>query len=104
MYRHPELHQNPEVIAMPRQKNTDRASIELGQHTDGRWMWATSCCEDYKYRGYCCGAKWGNFAPTRDAALRCAVEEILAITKHAVADWAAQQLEHQQLDLFGGAA
>ncbi|WP_294138359.1 hypothetical protein [Sphingomonas sp.] len=54
-----------------------RARIELHRHTDGLWMWATGYHDDGgSGGGYRVGAKWGNFAKTRDDALFYACEEI----------------------------
>jgi len=80
--RHPDLHPSPEILEMPRSRKAS-AQIELAQHTDGRWMWAVSWLEGGSGRGYCCGAKWGNFAATRAAALDAAIAEGLGQTETA---------------------
>ena len=83
--RHPELHQNPEVIDMQMTRRAS-AKIELAQHDDGRWMWATSWAEGFSGRGYACAAKWGRFAPTRQAALEAAIAEAMEQTARASSD------------------
>ena len=97
-YRHPELHQSPEILSMPTTRNAS-AEIELGQHTDGRWMWAISWREGFTASGFCCGAKWGRFAGTRQAALNGAIEEMKAATKAEARAW-AETLVSVQRDLF----
>ncbi|MCD1620829.1 hypothetical protein K7H20_22480 [Salipiger manganoxidans] len=49
------------------------AEIELHQHEDGRWMWATGTCGG----GYKVGPKWGKFAATQQEATRYAAAELL---------------------------
>ena len=103
--RDPCLHQNPEIIAMPRTRSAD-ACIEVAQHTDGRWMWATSWMEGFSGMGYCCGVKWGKFAPSRSAAIASAVAEIMRQTESAgsecreVRAW-VNSICPAQGDLFG---
>src|SRR5690606_38100828 len=80
--RHPELHQHPEAITMPTARKA-RATIELGQHSDGRWMWAVRWHDGFSGQGYCCAEKWGNFATTRQAALDAAIAEGLEQTSQA---------------------
>lgn len=53
------------------------AAIELHPSDDGRWMWATQFTLRDSGGGYKVGPKWGRFAATRDAALRCGAEEII---------------------------
>ncbi|WP_022727266.1 hypothetical protein [Fodinicurvata sediminis] len=53
-----------------------KARIELHQHSDGLWMWATNFNLSGWGGGYRVGPKWGKFADTRDAALHHAVQEI----------------------------
>lgn len=103
--RHPSLHQNPEILTMPTTRNA-AARIELGQHTDGRWMWGLSWQDGFSGCGFCCGPKWGCFAPTREAALDAAIAQCLEQTAKANTDcktvraW-AQTLCSRQEDLFG---
>ena len=52
------------------------ATIQLHEHTDGRWMWSTSVMVESVVWGYDVGAMWGNFAASRDEALSFAVGEI----------------------------
>lgn len=54
----------------------DRAEIQLHQHTDGLWMWATAAHGTNGGYGYNVGPKWGRFAKTRDEALWLAADEI----------------------------
>ena len=54
----------------------DSARIQLHQQTDGLWMWATSFGTSQRGSGYAIGAKWGNFAETRDDALHWAIQEL----------------------------
>ena len=102
--RHPELHQNPEVLCLPITRGAS-AKIELGQHADGRWMWGLSWGEGFSGGGYCCAAKWNRFASTRDEALRAAIAEGFERTERASCDcptvraW-LETLCPQQLDLF----
>lgn len=72
--RHPDLHPNPEVLAMPATAKAN-AWIELGQHEDGRWMWGLNVFDRNQGYGFACSAKWQRFAPTRDMALRAAIAE-----------------------------
>ena len=51
-------------------------AIELAQHTDGLWMWATHTHFANGGGGYRVGPKWGKFADTRDEALWAACYEI----------------------------
>ena len=99
--RHPELHQTPEVLAFEA-STVERARIELGQHTDGRWMWATSMQGGNAGHGYACGAKWKRFAPSRGDALDNACAELAAkgYVTPRVRDWLAT-LQTPQGDLFG---
>lgn len=102
--RHPDLHQSPDRISMTAGRRA-AATIELGQHADGRWMWALSWREGFSGRAYCLAEKWGNFAPTRRAALDAAVAEGLHETRRAYSDchtvraWLTS-LNPQQPDLF----
>lgn len=67
----------PEVLEYPhRGYNFPRAEIRLGQHDDGRWMWATSFHTALHGVSYALLPKWGNFASTRDEALQGAVDEL----------------------------
>lgn len=106
--RHPDLHQNPEIISLPISRRAD-ARIEVAQHTDGQWMWSTSWHEGFSGQGYAVGAKWGNFAPSRAVAITKAVAEIMKQTESAASDcsevraWAARVCPVQG-DLFGEAA
>ena len=75
-FRHEELHPNPEILQMRMTKKLAAAEIELGEHTDGRWMWAFSWQEGFSARGFACAAKWGRFAPTREHALDAAILEM----------------------------
>ena len=54
----------------------DRARIEIHRHVDGLWMWSTDHMADMSGGGYRVGAKWGNFAETREDALFYACEEL----------------------------
>ncbi|UWQ47284.1 hypothetical protein [Leisingera aquaemixtae] len=54
----------------------DTAAIELHQHTDGMWMWATQASLGGNGYGYSVGPKWGNFAHSRADALWLAADEI----------------------------
>ena len=67
-----------EVLTLPHPRlRWARAQIELHRHTDGLWMWATGYHDDGgSGGGYRVGAKWGNFAQTRDDALFYACEEM----------------------------
>lgn len=84
------------------------AVIQLAQHIDGRWMWATNVTCGNEYRGYHVGPKWRNFAAHRDAAVTAAVDEIEeAIRRNedakAVAmirDWLTRGPAAPQLELF----
>lgn len=51
----------------------DLAALQLHEHEDGRWMWATS----HAGGGYKVGPKWGRFAETQAEATRFAAAEIL---------------------------
>lgn len=98
--RHPDLHQSPEVLRCEFGR-TERAVIEVGQHDDGRWMWATQVQTANEGRGYACGAKWERFAETRADAIDSAIEEIAA-TSYVTArirQWLAS-LQPPQVDLF----
>lgn len=101
--RHPDLHQNPEVIVMPGKYRTARTCIELAQHDDGRWMWAWTFLGDKGGQSFSCGAKWGKFAASRRKALVCAINEIRARQcSDRTCSW-LNTLEHgSQLDMFGG--
>lgn len=102
--RHPALHQNPERIEMQPTRGAE-AAIELGQHADGRWMWALSWQEGHSGSGYCLGEKWGNFAETRQSALDAAVAEGLQQTSRAYSEcrnvraW-LEAMSQKQGDLF----
>lgn len=54
----------------------ERAEIEVHQHEGGLWMWSTSHNADMGGGGYRVGAKWGNFAETREDALFYACVEL----------------------------
>lgn len=73
--RHPELHQSPKQITFKKGQHCD-AKIELGQHTDGRWMWAYSVNCGFRGEGFGLSAKWRKFAADESAALVAAVAEI----------------------------
>ena len=65
------------VLSLPHPRMAwNYADIELHQHDDGLWMWATSYCSDGAGGGYRVGAKWGHFAETRDDALYYAIAEL----------------------------
>jgi len=67
-----------EILRLPHKRLAwDTATIELHQHTDGRWMWSTGWNLDWQGSGYRVGPKWGKFAETRDDALHYAKEELL---------------------------
>lgn len=92
----------PHFVGLP------NATITLGQHDDGRWMWATDYSTTNHGAGYACLPKWGNFAATRDEALQCAVDELRKRWRNK-ADCAALQrwldtLQPQQADLYGRTA
>ena len=74
-FRHPDLHQSPEVLRVEFSK-VEGAVIEIGQHDDGRWMWATKVQTTNAGYGYACAEKWKHFAPTRSEAIASAIEEI----------------------------
>lgn len=74
-----------EVLVLPHPRYAwDRCRIELHRHTDddslpraGRlWMWSTSWQTPDRGSSYRVGAKWGQFAETRDDALFHAIAEI----------------------------
>jgi hypothetical protein len=66
-----------EVHVLPHRRLVwDVATIEIHQHTDGRWMWATGWMLDWQGSGYRVGPKWGHFAESRDDALHYAKEEL----------------------------
>lgn len=75
----------PEVFEYPHcGRNFPRAEVRLGQHTDGRWMWATSYLTANGGSSYALLPKWGNFAATHEEALQEAVDELRdRLTKHA---------------------
>ncbi|GAC1042286.1 hypothetical protein [Rhizobium sp. No.120] len=54
----------------------DRARIEIHRHVDGLWMWSTSSQTNDRGHCYKVGAKWGNFAESREDALFYACEEM----------------------------
>jgi len=62
----------------PRLHFAQLARIEIAQHTDKHWMWATSLYGGNGGRGYCVHPKWGNFTYSRLAAIDAAIEEIRA--------------------------
>lgn len=53
-----------------------QAHIEIVQHDDGRWMWATSFFADDGGASYAAMPKWGRFAPTEDAARAAGIAEM----------------------------
>jgi hypothetical protein len=53
------------------------AWIELHRHTDGNWMWSTTCSTSLGGWGYKVGEKWGQFAETRADALHHARRELI---------------------------
>jgi hypothetical protein len=57
-----------------------RASIEVVQHEDGRWMWGLSFMTGVQDNdggaGYAPLPKWGRFAPSEDAAVLAVVQEL----------------------------
>lgn len=53
-----------------------QAAVRIAQHTDGRWMWAISYYTNEGGEGSAPLAKWGRFAPTRDAARKAGIEEL----------------------------
>ncbi len=68
-----------ETLCLPHPRNAwNKARIELHQHDDGLWMWATQFQLSSWGGGYHVGPKWGKFAETRDAALFHAVQELKA--------------------------
>ncbi len=60
--------------------HADLATIELQQHIDGRWMWATSVYGRNGGRGYGVMPKWGNFTTDHAAAKIAAIKELLVHT------------------------
>lgn len=98
--RLPELHPNPEVMRFDG-GTCLFAKVELGQHTDGRWMWAMSFFTAKHGAGYACGPKWGNFAEDRITALDSAIAELRERAGPGeIADW-AESLNPRQASLFG---
>lgn len=98
--RHPDLHQSPEVLSAVFGR-TESVVIEIGQHDDGRWMWATRVQTANTGYGYACGAKWKRFAESRAEAFSNACNEI-ASTSYITArirEWLAS-LQPAQVDLF----
>lgn len=76
-----------ETVEMPAQAMKHaRAAIQLHQHTDGRWMWATTCHTGSGGYGYKVGVKWGLFAATRDDALFYGAKEIIERTERRGTD------------------
>lgn len=73
---------NSEVEYLLKTKNGCQAEIGLGQHTDGRWMWAVSWWDGISGQAYGVNAKWGHFADTRNVAIDLAVDEGLVQTHH----------------------
>lgn len=57
-------------------KSAPYITIEIAQHTDGMWMWSTSCFWKGRYSGYRVGPKWGNFTYSREDAITAAVREV----------------------------
>jgi hypothetical protein len=53
------------------------AEIELHRHTDGNWMWSTTCSAGLGGWGYKVGPKWGHFAMSRADALHHARCELI---------------------------
>lgn len=58
-------------------KHWQKAVIELHRHTDGTWMWSTSCSTSLGGWSYKVGEKWGHFAETRADALHHARRELI---------------------------
>lgn len=79
--------------------------IQIAQHDDGLWMWATSYFFKYSSHGYQVGAKWGKFSNTRQEAITAATQELLFEHKEfpkGGVDWLIE-LGHNlpvQTDLF----
>lgn len=66
-------------------------TVEVGQHEDGRWMWATDIYTGTYGYGYKLNPKWHNFAATRREALDKAKHEVACRMSHkdrkATAKW-----------------
>ena len=99
-FRHPDLHQSPEVLRVEVSKS-ECAVIEVGQHDDGRWMWATKLQTTTAGHGYACGAKWKHFAATRSEAISSAIDEIASMSyiTPRIRDW-LKSLQPPQGSLF----
>lgn len=61
---------------MPGNRGAIWAELRTEQHDDGRWMWGLSFTHDNGGYHYLPFSKWGKFAPTEQAALRAAAEEL----------------------------
>lgn len=97
--QHTELHPNPEVVCM-RTTSAAAAEIRLGEHSDGRWMWAFSWREGFTGHGFACAAKWNRFAPTRAEALDSAIREMRKEVKAEVREWLETLSAPVQADMF----
>jgi hypothetical protein len=76
-------------------------TIQIAQHTDGTWMWATQTHSTWSGRGYRIGPKWGKFAPTRQDAIAAACNEIEAQgPDQGVIDWLDSLCAPSQMELF----
>jgi len=95
----------PHLIGLP------RASVQVAQHTDGRWMWAITFSTSSGGEGYAPHAKWGRFTQDRDAAVKEGIKEMLE--RLARRNWTAKQIEKllawareqaapKQQDMFSG--
>ena len=63
-----------------RNGHANLATIELQQHINGNWMWATSVYGRKGGRGYGISPKWGNFALDHAIAKRNAIKEMVECT------------------------
>ena len=98
-FRHEDLHPNPEVLQMTATRAA-AAEIELGEHIDGRWMWAFSWREGFSAHGFACAAKWDRFAGTRAEALDAAIKEMRAEVQSEVLAWLETLSRPVQTDMF----
>jgi hypothetical protein len=87
----------PETVErIIKQHATGRLVIELAQHDDGQWMWATQHQTPTEGNSYAVMPKWGNFADCRNEALHMAVMELrtrLERTEYGLRMWAASWLQ-----------
>ena len=60
------------------ERSAPNITIEIAQHSDGTWMWSTSCFWNGCYSGYRVGPKWGKFTHSREDAITAAVREVFA--------------------------